>query len=1566
MEKGKKIAIAVLLLFVFAVGMFFVVDKFKNTNDKNIVDISNTKEHTKKEESSEKKKDEKKDSKKSEESKKTEKDDTKKEEKKNSNNTLVIDNRENNFVSEEKNQNIIKDNGNSGNNNSNKETENNGSSEDKPEEKPENKPEEKPENKPEDNKDKTVTFKDSQLKSIILNKLKKYNGENTENIEISDKSYRKDKDSNDIFESDLEKIQLLNLEFEGVSDLEGLEKAKNLKTLILSFNGISDISSIFDITSLEVLKLDYNKIEKIDGIENLKNLKELDITSNNIKDINPLGKLNFLKKLIFSTPHLEDGDDREVYRVVDISPIGNLENLEYLRLSHNDIEDITPLGNLKNLKELYISHNKIENIDILSKLTNLTDLDFSKNRVNDISSVRDLTNLKTLTMTGGKGDHGYVTNQIENIEPVKNLLKLNWLWALNNNIEDVTHIANLKELTNLNLENNSIEEVSALSRLKNIEQLNLSKNKISNVEFLKDYKKTVELNLEGNKIESIDSLKDILSLKNLYINDNLISDITPLEELTNLEILDLSDNNVKDIAAFKKLVKLYNLSFSNNMVSDIAVLENLTGLNELKIDENEIRDFSVISNLSNLYEKSVKNQNIVLNKNFESDTNIFEISNPFVNLDKIYRGIKPKVIAYNDALKVELDTEKNIIRVNIGDLKTVKNLNLKLKYGADEFNIEEINLEKRDKFVISNKEFDNLILEYGNNKVSGRVLGKGLENLKVFVYEVVGNVENLIDDIVISNTGKSGFRQLEITLPENKTNLDKKYKLYFGENEKDKSDFIEVVLKHKPVDTFEIARVNFKTTILENSEREITGNVIGKDVKGVKIFPYEKIDGTEVTTDDVEMTELLNTGVKGILQLRFKENTSKKDKIYKIYFGKDEKTEHFIEITVKAKKEIIENPKEVEILFAKFEDRIIENDENSTTGKIFGKNLGDLKIFPKEVVNDIENESKDVSLKIISTTEKNAEVQLVFKDNNTENDKLYRIYFGGKTMGDKFIDITVKGRVKPPVEEKKPEIYQTQLRDNSIDNESDVAKIQVFGKNLDNNIKISAREIIDGKETESDNIYIQSIEGTKPASRILVLKAKEYFAIDKVYKIYIGYDDKMDKYEEIKLKANPNVKPPKEDENPKEESFKFIKAYYSADFSTIRVEFESNLVSDNLQALKSKIKFDDFGTKIPLEDNDRLEIIGKNLIIKLDKALKPFDVLLRKIEIEKAALKSKDGKVSEFVSSSLTKENVAKPKVNGYEIKNYVVASTGGNVTIEFNGENLEKNSVKIRVLDVETRKADIEINSNITFEKVGDKLVATIKFPQNNLVNAKSYNLSILNNTNQPISDKIEVLTIFGNGQDIYDTVFTNIDIKSYKNNQSIGSGNLDFKHTEVSEGQQSKKTWGTIYGTNLDYSKIDVIITDNNGVTWPLEKSTIDENKFFFKFLAGNTTNPVTIKGSGTNVFYEILLPNNLDKDMTFTYQFVIDGKVIDEARVTAFIKKTSSDVISTDVKELTVKYQDENGEKIKEDLVIKGYSWLKYNVEKPLIDNYDFLEVKENKNLSDKFGNDNVEIVLIYRKK
>lgn len=131
-----------------------------------------------------------------------------------------------------------------------------------------------------------------------------------------------------------------------ISNLQGLEHAKNLHFLHLSRSKIDDLAPLKNLVSLKVLKIYNNQISNITPLANLINLEELDLSANQISNIKPLTKLANLRIL-----HLANN------RIEDISPLVALTQLRELGVSNNWIVDFSAFAALSNIEILYSDNN---------------------------------------------------------------------------------------------------------------------------------------------------------------------------------------------------------------------------------------------------------------------------------------------------------------------------------------------------------------------------------------------------------------------------------------------------------------------------------------------------------------------------------------------------------------------------------------------------------------------------------------------------------------------------------------------------------------------------------------------------------------------------------------------------------------------------------------------------------------------------------------------------------------------------------------------------------------------------------------------------------------------------------------------------------------------------------------------------------------------------------------------------------------------------------------------------------------------------------------------------------
>lgn len=219
--------------------------------------------------------------------------------------------------------------------------------------------------------------------------------------------------------------------------------------------------------------------------------------------------------------------------IQDLSGIENLSNLMDLDVSQSQkIVDISPLAKLEELETLNLTWNKISDPSPLSGLTNLRILNLGQNDISDISALVDLKNVTTLDLAD---------NRITDISPLSQLRKAEVIGLSSNQVSDLTPLAGLQSLTTLSLDFNPIESLTPISSLTGLNILGLSYTGLTDISPLSNLVNLELLQIHNNKISDIRPLSSLKSLTSLTIKNNQISDLRPLGGLTDLEYLDARD-----------------------------------------------------------------------------------------------------------------------------------------------------------------------------------------------------------------------------------------------------------------------------------------------------------------------------------------------------------------------------------------------------------------------------------------------------------------------------------------------------------------------------------------------------------------------------------------------------------------------------------------------------------------------------------------------------------------------------------------------------------------------------------------------------------------------------------------------------------------------------------------------------------------------------------------------------------------------------------------------------------------------------------------------------------------
>ena len=423
-----------------------------------------------------------------------------------------------------------------------------------------------------------------------------------------------------------------------------------------------------------------------------------------------LFELAWLEELTLSNSYY----DYEKQKRIHSQNKGKENKLESI---HKDIIKLQRLKTLHCSGDFFNNWN-IQDIAPLNNLTKLEYLDLNSNQIQDIAPLNNLTNLQYLYLD---------SNQIQDIAPLNNLPNLQYLDLDSNQIQDITVLNNLTNLQELDLSSNPIQDITVLNNLTKLQTLDLRNNQIQDITVLNNLTKLQSLNLSSNQIQDFTVLNNLTKLQSLNLSSNQIQDFTVLNNLTNLQSLNLSSNQIQDFTVLNNLTKLQSLHLSSNQIQDITVLNNLPKLQSLNLNSNQIQDITALNNLPKL-------QSLNLNSNQIQDitalNNLPKLQSLNLNSNQIQ-----DITALNNLPKLQ---SLNLNSNQIQDITVLNNLP----------NLQSLNLSSnqiQDITVLNNlTKLQSLYLS--SNQIQDITVLNNLTNLQILVL-----INNQIQDISVLN-----------------------------------------------------------------------------------------------------------------------------------------------------------------------------------------------------------------------------------------------------------------------------------------------------------------------------------------------------------------------------------------------------------------------------------------------------------------------------------------------------------------------------------------------------------------------------------------------------------------------------------------------------------------------------------------------------------------------------------------------------------------------------------------------------------------------------------------------
>lgn len=227
----------------------------------------------------------------------------------------------------------------------------------------------------------------------------------------------------------------------------------------------------------------------------------------------------------------------------------------------------------------------IKNLTGLEYAINVTDLDISDNEVESLEPIRNLYNLKTLNYS-----HNNVSEVSSWVLGSDTLISIDGSYNGSTKIDSFE--ANKSNLKILYLENNKLTELPEMKGLSSLETLSLANNEFAEYPTqLSQLAKLKVLSLSGNKLTEIESMASNTALTTLYLNYNELTSLPGgIEALGLLSEVSISHNKIEEISeSISLLQSLERFDISFNLLTDIPEnISEISGLQMLDVNFNFI------------------------------------------------------------------------------------------------------------------------------------------------------------------------------------------------------------------------------------------------------------------------------------------------------------------------------------------------------------------------------------------------------------------------------------------------------------------------------------------------------------------------------------------------------------------------------------------------------------------------------------------------------------------------------------------------------------------------------------------------------------------------------------------------------------------------------------------------------------------------------------------------------------------------------------------------------------------------------------------------------------------
>ncbi|TDP93517.1 putative Ig domain-containing protein [Leucobacter luti] len=173
---------------------------------------------------------------------------------------------------------------------------------------------------------------------------------------------------------DLSRLQTLKSKGSGITDLSGLEFAKNLSSLYVDNNGISSLAPLSNLTGLRQLTISNNPITDISALSSLTTINWLEINFTDVSSLEPLRGNTALAWLQVAYTS-----------ITTLEPLSEVTSLQEIWFQNTEISDLAPLAGLSRMLTISAPSARISDLEPLRGLEKLDTVNVNSNFISDMS-----------------------------------------------------------------------------------------------------------------------------------------------------------------------------------------------------------------------------------------------------------------------------------------------------------------------------------------------------------------------------------------------------------------------------------------------------------------------------------------------------------------------------------------------------------------------------------------------------------------------------------------------------------------------------------------------------------------------------------------------------------------------------------------------------------------------------------------------------------------------------------------------------------------------------------------------------------------------------------------------------------------------------------------------------------------------------------------------------------------------------------------------------------------------------------------------------------------------------